>query len=213
MSNLLTTLFSGPVLPGTILLGVCLAYWLLMIAGAVDLDLIDLELDSDAPVDAGGSSWGLTALKFLNINDVPLMIWLTIFAIGNIAAAILLDGGKRPEGIGPIAAVIVRNAAIGLAATKLLTQPLRGKFETVEPNKAETLIGRTCVVTTGEVSDRAGQARVDSHGAPLLLNVRGPAGTLNKNDVAVIVGYDDDRHLFLIEPIAAPSEPACRETV
>ncbi|HEX6985122.1 MAG TPA: NfeD family protein, partial [Planctomycetaceae bacterium] len=127
---------------------------------------------------------------------------------------VLIAGGDAPAGFGPVAAAIARDAAIGLVAAKLLTQPLRGKFETTEPNKAETLVGRTCVVTTSEVDDRFGQARVEADGAPLLLHVRGPAGTLAKNDPAVIVGYDGDRGVFLVEPMsAAPSEPARREAV
>ncbi len=212
MSDLFTNLLSSAALPGTILLGICLSYWLLMIAGAVDLDLLDFELDAGSTPDAAGSSWGLTALKFLNVNDVPLMIWLSVFAIGYVGLTLLLDAGAQPEGFGPVAAAIARNTAISLVATKLLTQPLRGKFETPEPNTADTLIGRTCVITTSDVSDRVGQARVESDAAPLLLNVRGRSGTLAKHDIAVIVGYDGDRNLFFVEPVAASSEPACRET-
>jgi Protein of unknown function (DUF1449) len=208
----LDALFAVPTLPGTILLGVCLAYWLLLIAGAVDLDLLDLDIDADVDADPSGTSWGMTALKFLNVNDVPLMIWLTMFSAGYVASAVLI-GTDVADSFGPIAAAIARNAAIGLIAAKVLTQPLRGKFETVEPNKAETLVGRTCVVTTSEISDRFGQARVECDGAPLLLNVRGPAGAFQKNDLAVIVAYDADRSVFLVEPVSAPSEPARREAV
>ncbi|HEX6984932.1 MAG TPA: hypothetical protein VF170_06125, partial [Planctomycetaceae bacterium] len=85
MWDLLDALFAAPALPGTILLGVCAAYWLLLIAGAVDLDLFDFDVDADAGAHADGTSWGMAALKFLNVNDVPLMIWLTVFAVGYVA--------------------------------------------------------------------------------------------------------------------------------
>ncbi|MBA3312567.1 MAG: DUF1449 family protein [Planctomycetota bacterium] len=217
MSEIIDLLFAIPTLPGTILLGVCLVYWLLLIAGAVSLDLlhIDLDLDTDVNPDAAGTSWGMTAFKFLNINDVPLMIWLSIFAAAYVAiagAAVSI----RPVGddLGAIAAAIACSSALALIATKLLTQPLRGKFEVVEPNVAETLVGRTCVITTVEVSERFGQASVESEGAPLLLNVRAPAETLSKHDVAVITGFDRDRNVFFVEPVAAvPSEPPTREAV
>jgi hypothetical protein len=219
MSEILDVLFAAPALPGTILLGVCLVYWLLLIAGAVDLDLLhidlDLDIDSDVHADVGHAGWGAAAFTFLNINDVPVMIWLSLFAISYVVVATTAVA-LRPVGddAGSIAAAIACSGAVAVAATKLLTQPLRGKFETIEPNVAESLVGRTCVITTLEVSDTFGQARVESEGAPLLLNVRAPAETLSKNDVAVIAAYDRDRNLFFVEPVAAvPTEPPTRETV
>ena len=217
MANLLDLLFAAPVLPGTILLGICLTYWLLLIAGAVDLNLLDFDLDADvdASPDAGGMSWGMTALKFFNVNDVPLMIWLSLFAGSYVVAAMLLVNSRETaDDYGAIAALIAGSGAIALVATKLLTQPLRGKFDSVEPNVAATLIGRYCVVTTSEVSETFGQGRVESAGAPLLLNIRGPAGTLTKNDTAVIADYDPVRNVFVVAPVpASPQEPPQREAV
>lgn len=215
MSHIIDNLFSTAVLPGTILLGVCLAYWVLLIAGAVDLDLLDFDIDADMDADTGGSSWGMTAFKFLNFNDVPLMIWLTIFAISYVAGGLMFVSTREVTGEwGEIAAGIAGTTAIALVATKLLTQPLRGKFDSVEPNVAETLVGRRCVITTSEVSDRFGQARVESDGAPLLLNVRGPSDLLAKNDVAVITSYDSARNIFYVEPVpVVSSEPPHQEAL
>ena len=209
MWHLLDILFTGSTLPGTILLGVCVAYWLMLIAGSVDLNLIDFDLDADVEADSGGGSWGMTAFRFLNINDVPLMIWLTIFAVGYVVTSAFLSSGREMAGnYEAIAATAACSAAIALVATKLMTQPLRGKFEAIEPNVAQTLVGRACVVTTLEVSERFGQARVESNGAPLLLNVRGADSHLTKNDVAVITGYDSDRCVFYVQPLPPQSDPS-----
>lgn len=219
MSHFIDLLFAAPTLPGTVLLGVCIAYWLLLIAGAVHLDLLHIDLDVDADADAapdvGHGSWGMVAFKFLNINEVPFMIWLSLFAISYVTVATSAIAMQPvADDFGAIAAVIACSTAVALLATKVLTQPLRGKFDTVEPNVAETLIGRTCVITTIEVSERFGQARVESNGAPLLLNVRGVAGSLSKNDVALIAGYDRDRDVFHVEPVASvSSESPTREAV
>jgi len=216
MWQFVNSLVSMPALPGTVLLLVCAGYWLLLIAGAVDLDLADIEVDADADVHPGGSSWGMAALKFANLGDVPLMIWLSVFSVAYVAAAVVIEtrAGVSGEGWEPAAAAVALAGAIALVATKALTQPLRGKFDTVEPNRAETLVGRTCVVTTSEVSDRFGQARLEAEGAPLLLHVRGEAGTLGKNDVALITAYDADRGVFLVSPVSAnPSDPVLREAV
>lgn len=217
MSHFLDLLFAIPTLPGTVLLGACLVYWLMLIAGAVDLDLlhIDLDLHADVAPDTGHASWGMVGFRFLNINEVPFMIWLSLFAISYVGVATAAIA-VRPvaNDFGAVAAVMTCSTAVALLATKALTQPLRGKFETVEPNVAETLVGRTCVITTLEISQHFGQARVESNGAPLLLNVRGVAGTLSKNDVAVIAGYDGDRNVFQVEPVAVvPSESPTREAV
>lgn len=215
MSNLIDNLFSTAVLPGTILLGVCFAYWMLLIAGAVDLDLLDFDIDADIDADPGHTSWGMTAFKFLNFNDVPLMFWLTVFAISYVAGGLAFASTREMTGEwGEIAAGIAGTTAIALVATKLLTQPLRGKFDNVEPNVAETLVGRRCVITTSEVTERFGQARVESDGAPLLLNVRGEAGLLTKEDVAVITGYDGARNVFSVEPVSVvSSEPPHQEAL
>jgi hypothetical protein len=226
----LDALLTGPTIPGTIVLGVCLVYWLLLIVGAVDLDLGDahIGMDGHAGFDHGGgfhhggldhaghghggldhgghghggASWGLVALRFLNIDDVPLMIWLTAFSVGYVGSSVLFDGMATGLSAAAFAVGVARSGAIALVVAKLLTQPLRGKFDTPEPNVAGSLIGRTCVVTTSEVTDRFGQAKVEAEGAPLLLHVRGPAGAFRKSDVARIAGYDADRRVFLIEPVA-----------
>jgi hypothetical protein len=215
MINLFEALFTGPTLPGTIVLGICAAYWLLLILGAVDLDLLDVEVDVDPGSDQGSTSWGMAALRFLNINDVPLMIWLSIFAGGYVVSSVWLDGTTRYGGdVGAFAASVTRSGVIALVATKVLTQPLRGKFGVVEPNVATTLVGRTCVITTNGVSPSFGQARVESNGAPLLLNVRGAVGMLVKNQAAVITGYDPDQRVFFVEPLpAVPLEPPHTEAV
>jgi hypothetical protein len=103
----------------------------------------------------------------------------------------------------------------------LLTQPLRGRFDLAEPNKADSLVGRSCVITTSEATERSGQARVEAEAAPLLLNVRVASGSLRKDQPALITGYEADRGVFIVEPIAVeplspgsvPSEPPHREAV
>ncbi len=213
-------LLSGPTLPGAILLGICGVYWLMLILGAIDLHLFDFHLPHfdaghtdaghvDVPhADVGhghGFEWGLAALRFLNLGDVPVMIWATAFALAYCAASLAFDGtADASDGVGPIAVGVVRAGLLGLVGAKLLTQPLRGRFTTVEPNAADTLVGRVCVVTTSEVTATFGQARLDSDAAPLLLHVRAAGPALKKHDLAEIVAYDPDRRTFLIEPVPPP---------
>ncbi len=204
MTDFLETCFTGPVLPASILLLLVTFYWLLFVVGAVGLDLFDLDLDFDADFDADSTfdsvmSIGAVSLKFLNIGTLPFNIWLSVFAISFWAISMLWRMPEDQEGIWLIVGIVVRNAAVALVPAKLLTQPLRGKFDPVEPVSAEELIGRLGEATTAEVSQRAGQARFRSNGAPLLLNVRTVQGVLPKGERVRIVDYDPDDNVYLIE--------------
>lgn len=102
-------MFVGPVWPASVLVGVMLAYAMVVafglfdlgfdsgpdIDGDLDVDLdADIDLDADVDVDAdmgaegafesaasGGSVSGLGAmtLRWLNLGKIPIVVWLSIF--------------------------------------------------------------------------------------------------------------------------------------
>ena len=204
MTEFLETCFAGPVLPASILLLLVTLYWLLFIVGAVGLDLLDLDLDFDVDIDTDSMfdsvmSAGAASLKFLNIGKMPFNIWLSVFALCFWVISLLWQTSNPPEGIWLIVGLTVRNAVVALVPAKLLTQPLRGRFAPVEPPRGEELIGRHGEVATGEISQRGGQARFSSDGAPLLLNVRTLQGVLPKGETVEIVDYIAEEHIYLVE--------------
>lgn len=80
MMETLQTYFSGPMLVPSVLLGLVCLYWLFVILGAFDIELFDFDID----VGAGDGSIfdvGLVSLKFINLGDVPLMIWGSVFSL------------------------------------------------------------------------------------------------------------------------------------
>ena len=82
VSAYLEQCFTMPVLPSTILVALLVGYGVLVILGALDFDLLDFDVDIDAEADVNAfSSAGFVALKFLNIGEVPVMIWLSILSI------------------------------------------------------------------------------------------------------------------------------------
>ena len=83
--------------------------------------------------------------------------------------------------------------------TKVITQPLRGRFDIVEPNKAEDLVGRTCVVTTSEVTETFGEAEFATEGAPLRLNVRNDRGDVSKGDTVLITYFRSESNVYVVE--------------
>jgi len=199
------TCLRWPIVPATILVVFSCIYWLLVILGALDIDVLDFDLDFDADADSI-LGFGWVGMRFLNLGEVPLMLWLSLFGLSWWTFTLLVDQDMPQDDWLPILLVIVRNIGIALVLTKLLTQPLRGRFEHKEPNPTKEMIGRTCLVTTSEVTETFGHAECQVEGAPLLLQVRSRAGTLHKGDVAVIVDFDSENHLYYVTRAQSESE-------
>jgi len=196
--------FTGACLPASVVLLLAMLYWVLAIVAGLDLELFDFDLDIDGEPDLESSlSVGLVVLRFLNIGRVPLVVWGSAFAIAYWLVTLLLDRlADDPElrtELFYAAQYTVRNLVLGVLLTKVLTQPLRDKFEPVEPNRAEDLIGRGCQITTSQVTQAFGQAQVATEAAPLILNVRVKQTPLAKGEPAVIVDFDPEKNVYFIE--------------
>lgn len=202
MQQFLDATISGPTLPITILLiAVCL-YWLMVIIGAADTEFLDFDIETpeaDVDIDAHAPmSIGFASLKFLNIGTVPLMLWLTALALPMWVTSMLLDHAPTPETPGEILGALARNLGIGLVAAKLITQPLRGRFDPIEPNQARHMIGTTCTIDSTTATPEFGRARYKTEGAPLVLHVRTEHETLTQGQIARIVDYDPHRHVYFV---------------
>jgi len=206
MNELFETAFSATVTPATVLLLVVALYWFVAVVGGLGLDLLDFDLDFDADFDADTTfdsvmSAGAVTLRFLNIGQLPINIWMSFFAVAFWVISMLWRSPEEPTTALAIIGLIVRNGAVALLPTKLLTQPLRGKFDPVEPEDAESLIDRTGVVTTVEVTRKGGQARFTSEASPLLLSVRTAQTVLAKGEQVRIVEYDPTTHVYTVEKV------------
>lgn len=204
VAEFLQICFAWPVLPASVLLCFVTAYWLLVIVGAFDLHFLhgDLHIDLDPGLDGHESvlDWGLAGLKWLNLGDVPLMIWLSALAFPAWLTSLWLDRGVVDPSTGEILKACARNFGVGLVAAKVLTQPLKGKLKFVEPNPARDLIGQVVTITTVTATPTEGQAQCPAaDGAPLLLNVRTTEGTLAKGAAARIVDYAAETRLYFVE--------------
>ena len=203
MSELIQTAFSPTVIPATILLLVVALYWLMAVIAGLGLDLLDFDLDFDADSTFDTiMSAGAITLRFLNIGQLPINIWGSVFAIAFWTISMLWRSPEEATAILAIVTIVLRNGAVALLPTKLLTQPLRGKFEPIEPETAEDLIDSIGVVTTAEVTPRGGQARFASAASPLLLNVRSAQTVLAKGEQVRIVNYDPSTRIYTVERLS-----------
>ena len=200
MDEFLQGCFSWPTWPATVLLLMVLVYWLLVIVGAVDLELLNFDFELD--IDVGGSvlDLGFVPFRFLNLGSVPVMLWISICS--SIAwLTTRLISVPEPHPTFDLAAdgkALLRDFGIAIMATKFITNPLRGRFDPVEPNRAQDLIGRTCVVTTSEVTQSFGEAQFATEGAPLILNIRATEEQLTKGDVAKIVDFTPEKNIYYV---------------
>lgn len=216
MQQFIESCFSWPTWPSTILLLLVSVYWVLMMFGAVDLDFldvdVDLDLDMDVDVDAdldvdldvANSSilqFGFVPLKWLNIGSVPTMLWASIFALCCFMVSRLWNSpAPHPEfRWSTDLLAVVRDFGVAALLTKVFTQPLRGRFDPVEPNKPEDIVGQTCVVTTSEVTSTFGEAELATEGAPLKLKVRNDKGDVSKGDNVLITYYRPEENVYLVE--------------
>lgn len=213
VADYLQVCFSGANLPATALLILASLYWLSAIVAGLDLELLHFDLGGEGDADVGDSlGIGAIILRSLNIGRVPSVIWGSVFALTWWLVSVLLDrlvdNPQLREQWFVAAQYAIRNAAIAIALTKLITQPLRGKFDADEPHPVEQMLGRQCRVTSSEVTERFGQAEFVTGAAPLRIHVRTRGGDpLLKGDAARIVAFDTQRHLYYVERAKAEGQP------
>ncbi len=225
------TLFTGPVLPATMFLGLLLLWNLLAMLGTVDLHMphgdVDLHLPTDghvhadvpAPADVHldstsggmghGASDGLAVLmmKWLNLREVPLVLWMGILAVAwwFISATLWTVVDRRflsEPGWLWSSVLVVRNLALAIPLTKLATRPMRGWF-TTERISAHSLIGQECKISSSVASPEFGQVKFKTEGSPLLLNVRTDGPSLVQGTPVWITHYDAKRRIYIVSPTSA----------
>lgn len=204
MPDALQIYFEWPTLPFTLLLCLATAYWVLVIVSGVGLELFDFDIDINPDPGGDGSifDWGMLGLRWFNLGEVPLMVWLTAFVAPAWLMSAIFDRDLVDPTTGEIATAVLRNAGVGLVAAKVITQPLRGVFTIREPNTVREMIGRTCEVTTVEATAAFGQARCAQDGAPLVLNIQTTGETLPKGAVVEIVDYSPEARTYIVQSAA-----------
>ena len=176
----------------------------------VDFDLdvdadIDPDLDIEADVDGLGVPAWMSVLHFFNVGEVPMMILLSVLIFTMWSISLLLNAQWNPTlrlGLGFL--LMIPNLITSPLITKLLTTPFASVFKRAKSGiaKATKIVGRTVIVTTGEVTTSFGQAELrDDHVVPVTLNVRARAGEqLGKGDEALVIQRDEAKDTYLVVP-------------
>ena len=152
----------------------------------------------DAHMHGHGSSGFVSVLRFFNVGDVPLMILVSALVGTMWAVSVLSTHYLNPQQ-SLLRAILwlVPNLLLSLLLTKAVTSPFRYLFGKANLGiQAPTrIVGKTCIITTSEVTPKFGQARIEQEGAPITVNVRCRAdATFSKGDEAVITEHDTDTY-------------------
>ncbi len=202
MTELMHAALNWPTLPATVLVAICVLYWLFVIVGVLDFDILDFDLDFD--VSADGPSvldFGFIGLRFLNIGEVPVMVWLSVFSLSMWMLSINFDAKVEINGFMDYLPLLLRNLGISLVVTKLITQPFKGYFQFTPPNQIETLLGKSCRVTSSMVNEKFGQAEMETEVAPLKLHIRAEEETIQKGDLVRLTDYNKETQVFYVVKI------------
>lgn len=218
MNELVIASLQVPTVVFTIALGIVLVYWLFVLLGALDIDLlgggdvdIDVDVDvsgdgveaghaGDADADADGGPW-----HGLGLGDVPVTISVSLITLLAWLVALLVSHYAITGGGWASLIVLIGALVIALPIAALLVRPLAPVFAVKEGKSNADYVGHLCTITTGRVDDGFGQATIEDGGTVLIIAVRcDRPGALARGDRALIIEFDRERQAYVVEPSLEP---------
>jgi len=96
--------------------------------------------------------------------------------------------------------VLLGSVIASVPVAQIVSRPLGPLFLTHEGERREDLIGKICVIETGSVDSKFGQAVVHEGGTGHKIQVRrDKEPVLERGDEALIIGWDPEREAFRVE--------------
>jgi len=205
----------------TVLMLSTMAYWLLVIIGAMGLDVLDFDHDhaggadghggdggADVDVDHGHTGEGLgvlpTLLWVLKLNSVPMTIvlssvffWSWLICHLSMHYVVGYDAHWSIE-LGLFAGAL----ALAFPLTSLAVRPITPLFRSPPAQRRAALIGKVVDVDTSHVDGSFGTAKAEDGGAGLIVQIRcESANTLKRGDRALVLSFDEAREVYEVTPI------------
>jgi len=204
---------SFPTVVFSVLLTLCLLFWLVAILGVLDISFLDLpdisdgadiesSFNNDTPSTPDAVAGVILKLK---LNGVPLTIVISLIAlfgwfISYYAVHLLFN--YIPDGIIQYAVgliTIVVSSYIAALITAILIKPLRPLFKKIEQDIRKVVLGQTATVRTSRVDSNFGEAILEDGGAGLLLKVRSTGNIhYKKGDSVVLIEHQKEDNTFRV---------------
>ncbi|SEG29305.1 hypothetical protein SAMN05216223_104224 [Actinacidiphila yanglinensis] len=164
----------------------------------------------------GDAATGHGLLATAGLDGVPVTVVLSLLiALGwflSLAGSAALDGaGLHGAGRAVADVALIAAALVGAwLLTWVLVRPLRHLFPYALPPSREDFVGRICVIRTGTVTERFGQAEVTApDGSTAVVQVRRAAqdtdGILAAGRTALLYAYDPQGEFFWAAPYEDPA--------
>jgi hypothetical protein len=221
VNELIEASLRAPTVVFTIGLGIALFYWLFVLLGALDIDVLGgaegagkglgdvvtggakggaealegMKVDGDADGDGGGVWSGL------GLGKVPMTISVSLILLVGWCGSLMLSHYALPAmGVGLRWALLPVMLIVGMMVTAVLVRPLGPVFAVKEGKSNRDYVGHTCTVNTGSVDEGFGQATLEDGGTVLQIPVRCDAGKLARGDKALVIDFDERRQAYVVEP-------------
>lgn len=205
MELFVQTALSFPVVVLSFALCVAILYWLVAAMGILDVDLLDIEVDSSLE-NHSLQPEGLAGLLLkLGLNGVPVTLILTLlfffaWLLCYFAELFLLR--FLPLGIlrYPLGLLVVGAALVAVVpVVSLLVRPLRPLFLKMEATTSKSVLGQVAIVRSGRVTAAQGEATLEDGGAGLILRVRADeAQGFKRGDRVVLLEYLEAEHAYRV---------------
>lgn len=218
-------------LPCTVLLGLVMFYWLLVVLGIVDSEIegggsdmpdhhggghdspapLNVQSNHNAAATTGGGGVSSAKKRFFSFGEVPLNIAGSILAIflwvGSMLGNYYFNGvaGNR-SGI-TATLLLFPNLMVSFILTRIVIIPLDRFFTALQQTATENevIIGRQARVVSARVDERYGQVEITTNGAPVLVNARIMTGhtPVTKGTQVTITSNTPDSSFYFVEPLSS----------
>lgn len=204
----------------TILLGLVVFYWLTVLVGALDIEFLDIDLDLDMDGDAdvefemddmegmqagGGTSFLHNLLGYLHIGVVPITIVISVLSLFAWATAIVTHYALKVTEETAMLLLVIPVLLVAMLLTRFSIAPLVPTFKKMKNREGiayESLIGKSCTIISGKVTETFGQAEIETGASPITLNVQINSGPdLKRGDEVVIVEKIEDQGVYVVKKV------------
>lgn len=212
--------------PYTVLLGLMVFYWVVVIIGVIDIGILDFfdfgdfggigeaaEGAGEAVEGAGEAAEGLDGvlsgiLGFLSLGQVPVTVVLSLLILKMWFLALLMTL-YLPASLRDVVPPLILGAAgfavafiLSVMLTGLTARPLRRVFARNPVRGHEHLVSQICKIKSMRVTEKLGHAELHVRNSFLLLEVRSKEEEeLKRGDEAVIVSYDHDSDVYQVRGV------------
>lgn len=200
MDEFLATISSYPTMIYTVLLGIVIVYWVLALIGMVDIEGLDIDIDTDANPDGVTGLSGMLLAQ--GLNGTPFSIVLSLLVMLSWLFCSLtsrwflhLFPGIWHSVAGTV--ILLLSLVIAIPITARILRPMRKLFITHNAVHNRDLVGKQCKVMTMSVDESFGQAFVEDGGSGLHVKICAKIpNSLTKNDQVMIVAYDQQTERY-----------------